>query len=151
MDKETVEKDVVDIDILDPIGDNSVVVIPSDKARNDPDYTGKPVPISDSPLGTGNILKQVFNLIAQIRSKDYWNLDEIEIKSLNKTCPKILPKTVIQHSGLIGCILKILGIVIKRLKLERQDAPVNREPEMDSTIDESDEVQNKPLTGGRNG
>lgn len=150
MDENAVEKDVVNIDILDPVGGNDVVIIPEGISREDPRYAGKPISVSDSnPLGTGNILKQVFNLIAQIRSREYWNLDEKEIKSLNKTCPNILPRTLVKNSGLIGCVLSVLGIIVKRLKLERQDAPVNREPEMDDSIDPSNETEQKGLTGGR--
>lgn len=150
MDNETVEKDVVDIDFIDPIGGDDVVIL---KTGREDSGEGEYPPIqisNDNLLGTGNILSQFFNVIAQIREKEFWKLDDPEIKSLNNTCPKILPKVLQENGGIIKCVLSLLGIIIKRLKMERRDAAevAAKEPELDSTIDPSDEQIG--LTGGRN-
>lgn len=147
MDKAKVEENVIDIECIDTFDTDDVIIIPDEVERGDPEYSSASVPISDdAPLKTGNILAQLFNLVAQAREKSFWKLDDKEISSLNKTCPKILPQTIIKHAGIIGCALSLLGIIIKRLKLEREDSldpeivPYNKVPDVE---------ESKSLTGGR--
>ena len=148
MDKETVEESLVNIDIIDPVGGDDVVVIPDEEPR-----TGKTgdsesynaIPVNKS-LGTGNLISKVFDFIAQIREKTYWKLNKEEVDSLNNTCPKILPEIIRKHQGVISCVLSLMGIIIKRIKLEREDLP---EPEMPLSPDEKIDQGEDSLTGGR--
>ena len=92
--------------------------------------------------------ERFFNLISQIRNKTYWQLEKDEVKSLNNTCPKILPQQLIKHSGLIGCVLSLLGMIVKRIKLEQKDS--NEELLIEDKLVVKDE-EKKELTGGRSG
>lgn len=148
--EEEVEANVIDIERIDTIDHSDVVVIPDEVTRDDPSYTGNAIPVSNDPqqLKTGNIISQIFKLIAQARSKDFWKLENNEVASLNKTCPKILPKVITEHAGIIGCVLNLVGIIIKRLKLEAEETSSSEIP----TLHDNDEIieeEFKPLTGGR--
>jgi hypothetical protein len=150
MDEEKVEKNLVNIDIIDPIGDADVVVIPDEKPR-----TGKTgdsgsynaIPVNKS-LGTGNLISKVFDFIAQIREKTYWKLDKEEVDSLNNTCPKILPEIIKKHQGIISCVLSLMGIIIKRIKLEKVDSS-SCEKAVPYDNDEKIDPDENSLTGGR--
>ena len=147
MDKENMEENVIDIDVIDVIDDRHPV-IDFKKAKRTTESSIS-AEISSDVLGTGNLLNQFFKIIANIRDKSYWELDNKEIKSLNNTCPKILPPILTENSGLIACILSLLGILIKRLKLERADAETEIQPEA-----QAEQIGNEPqksLTGGRSG
>ena len=141
MDKEPVEEDVIDIESIDIIDTDNVVVL-TDKTEGTRETRDSEIS-DDSRLKTGSIIAQFFNLFAQIREKEFWQLNTSEINSLNKTCPKILPKIVSDHSGIIGCALSLLGIIVKRIKLEKEDALNYKEPELDSSIDVSTEIYPK--------
>jgi hypothetical protein len=148
MDKEKVEKNLVNIDIIDPVGGDDVVVIPDEKPRTGTTTDSESydaIPINKS-LGTGNLISKVFDFIAQIREKSYWKLDKEEVNSLNNTCPKILPEIIKKHQGVISCILSLMGIIVKRIKLERKDLP---EPETPLSPDEKIDPGEDSLTGGR--
>ena len=145
MDKENMEENVIDIDVIDVIDDRHPVIDFKETKRTAESSIS--AEISSDGLGTGNLLSQFFKVIANIREKTYWELDNKEIKSLNNTCPKILPPVLTENSGLISCILSLLGIIIKRLKLERADAQIEIQTETEQIGDEPQ----KSLTGGRSG
>jgi hypothetical protein len=147
MDEKTVEEDIVDIDLIDPVGRDDVVIIPDEEPRTretagSGSYNAIPV---NKSLGTGNLISKVFDFIAQIREKTYWKLNKEEVNSLNNTCPKILPDIIKKHQGVISCVLSLMGIIIKRIKLEREDSP---DPEPLSP-DEIIEPGEDSLVGGR--
>ena len=162
MDNEKVEDDVVAIDRIDATGIADVVPIEDSRSGT---YDQTPKIPDDSGLRTGNIIGQVFNLIAQVRDRDYWRLNPNEITSLNKTCPKILPKIIAEHHGIISCVLAIVGIIVKRIKLERDEVEserpvippgesINSQKFFDNLSDEEKEViererNSSPLTGVR--
>lgn len=148
MDKNEVEADVIDIECIDTVINDDIIVIPEEISRDNSEYSNTAIPVSsDTTLKTGNIIGQFFNLISQARNRDYWKLEDKEIQSLNKTCPKILPKVLSEHAGIISCVLGIFGIIIKRLKLEREEIP---DPEIEVTNNESEKpIESNSLTGGR--
>lgn len=159
MAEEKVENAINDIDRIDVIHDDVFVTI-SEKTDSGESYEYDAIQVSTGKgLGAGNILGQVFNLISQIREKEYWKLNDTEVNSLNNTCPKIIPKFISQNSGIIGCVLSILGIIVKRIKLDHEDTLNHKKPELDSNIDlpveEINSVksgdQSKSLTGSRGG
>lgn len=144
MDNEPEKEDVIDIDILDPVGDNSVIVLKDASEDRENDTPGTGLSVSNTEItGTGTLISKIFDLFAQMRG-DHWKLEDKEIKSLNNTCPKILPAMIVKHSGLITCILSIINMVIKRLKKERDTQP-------DTTVETSieEEPEKQGLTGGR--
>lgn len=150
MDKEEVEENVIDIDVIDIIDHNDVNVISEEIERTDPEYLGTGIEVSDNKaLKTGNLIAQFFNLVSQFRNKEYWKLDEKETKSLNKVCPKILPNIISEHSGLVTCILNLLSIIIKRVKMERKDSFSS---EISVPYDNNEKLETEELqalTGGR--
>ena len=147
MDDKEMEGDVISIDVIDPVGADDLVTIEEGSRRG----TGSPIPVSDTnvTLKTGNIVAQVFKLIAEIRDREYWNLEDKEIKSLNKTCPKILPKIISEHSGIISCVLSVLGIIVKRLKMESAENESERPIETLSEDIPTVESDTGGLTGSR--
>ena len=155
MDKETVEENVIDIECIDTIDSSNVIVL-TDKTEDSGADSYSSIP-HDSRLKTGSILAQFFNIIAQVREKEFWQLNTSEINSLNKTCPKILPKIVSDNSGIIGCILSLLGIIVKRLKLEKELSIVQpNAPESPNSglypHDDNDEIiEGAILKGSRGG
>lgn len=145
MDSEIKEEDVNDIDSLEPIDSSNVVVL-TDETERSREYTDSSVSGTDK-LKTGNILAQFFNLIAQIREQEFWRLNTSEINSLNKTCPKILPEIISEHAGIIGCALSILGIIVKRIKLEKELIPDTSSSEI--VHDNNESTEKTGLTGSR--
>ena len=148
MDKESVEKDVIDIDILDPVDNDNVVAI-KDETRAAENYGTSSIPDVKS-LKTGNIIAQLFNIFADLRDKTFWKLNDTEINSLNNTCPKILPKIVQEHSGIIGCVLSLLSIIVKRIKLEQQDTDEPLQSNATSSSEKESSQDSLSLTGERN-
>ena len=147
MDEKPVEEVVIDIDRIDIVDADNVVVL-KDKTEGTRSDRDPEIP-DDSRLRTGNIIAQFFNLIAQMREKEFWQLNTSEINSLNKTCPKILPKVVSEHSGIIGCILSLLGIFIKRIKLEKELSEDSSSCEISVPHNDDEIVEKASLTGAR--
>ena len=150
MDEEKSQDAVIGIDRIDPVGGDVPVIIEDTTTAGDTGNADSAEPFSESvTLKTGNLLSKVFNLIAQFREKDYWELNTTEINSLNKTCPKILPAQIVKHAGIIGCVLSLIGIILKRIKLEREDKEVDETPQL---ITEDEYLKPETgLTGGRSG
>ena len=151
MDKEILEDDAISIDRIDIVGDSDIIgIAESEDTGGVPTDDDRKQISSIESLKTGNIISQVFNLIAQFKEKDYWELNTTEINSLNKTCPKILPDAIIKHAGIIGCVLSLIGIILKRIKLDRQDKEDEDLPQL--ITDESEQIsEGESLVGGRSG
>ena len=155
MDKETVEENVIDIECIDTIDSSNVIVLTDETEANRTDSDNS---VSyDSRLKTGSIIAQFFNIIAQVKEKEFWQLNTAEIDSLNKTCPKILPNIISSNSGIIGCILSLLGIIVKRIKLEKElsivqpDAPEGINSGLYPHDDNDEIIEDAILTGARGG
>ena len=131
-------EDTIGVDVIDPVGVSDVEIIDSKDGNSG--STESTIPNAEK--ATGKVVSLVFDIIAQIRNKDYWKLDTSEEKSVNKICPSILPKFLVNHSGIIGCIVTLLTIILKRIKFERNDN-IEEEPESNS------EQPLTGLTGGR--
>ena len=144
MDKESKEENAIDIEFIDPIDSNDIIILTDETERTGETSYDESFS-DDNRLKTGSILSQFFNVIAQIRDKDFWRLNTSEIKSLNKTCPKILPKVIAENSGIIGCILSLFAIIVKRIKLEKELSEATK----DDNIKEEKKVEG--LTGSRGG
>lgn len=149
MDETNEKENLIDIDFIEPIDNSNIIVLPdTEEKRGNTD--GSPIPVSDpNTLGTGNIISQIFKIIADIKQKTYWKLDDSEIKSLNNTCPKILPAVLKENAGLVSCVLSLLGIVLKRIKMERKEQIEHEDLYPKDSNDEI--IKDASLTGARSG
>lgn len=149
MDETNEKENLIDIDFIEPIDNSNIIVLPDTEERRG-NTEGSPIPVSDpNTLGTGNIISQIFKIIADIKQKTYWKLDDSEIKSLNNTCPKILPAVLKENAGLVSCVLSLLGIVLKRIKMERKEQIEHEDLYPKDSNDEI--IKDASLTGARSG
>lgn len=135
------DEDTIGIDIIDPVNIEPVEV--SEDPKNDSAASGK---IPSVKRATGKVVSLLFDIIAGLRGKEFWKLDESEQKSVDKICPEILPKSLTEHAGKIACVVTLLSMILKRIKLERA---LNEE--IDEQINEQVVDNEKTLMGGRNG
>jgi len=147
LDKETVEKSTIDIDLLDPIGSDDLITI---KDQTEGTYDNTEATISSTTLKTGNIIEKIFQLIAQIKEKSYWNLNKNEVNSLNDTCPKIIPKSISKHAGIITCVLSLISIIAKRIKLEQKEKENIIDSDIYPSYTNDKIIESTSLIGSRN-
>lgn len=154
MDNQEMENDVVDIGAIDVIGIDDAVAI---KDAEGGAYSTNDEISGHGSIKTGDILAQVFGLISQMRDRDYWNLNDSEIQKLNKICPKILPSIIQEHSGVISCVLSVIGLFVKRIKMENSEVPdIPMDVEFNEHVREQvgeqvdTEQESTGLTGNRN-
>lgn len=142
----TVENDSpILIGNINPIDDDTFVEIEENTETTG--TTSDKTPVPDS-LKTGKLISAVFGFAASLKNNDDWLLNESEIKTLNKTCPKILPPVILEHSGLIGCALSVMGMFLKRIKRENKEKePVTVEDIPEPLSDDNE--MNEGLTGAR--
>ena len=138
------DKDVISIDDIDVVNIDDVEI--PEETESSPATLQQ---VSDTNKPTSKIISVIFDIIAAIKGRDYWKLDEKEEKTVGKICPHILPKEISEHAGKIACFITLINMVVKRLKI---DHAINEQlaQQMNEQVNEQVDTS-KPLMGGRNG
>ena len=119
-----------------------IIPIVNESAKFDVGENGAEGPAAKPIISAQDAFINTFDLIGNLTENDFWALNEREQKTVKKLCVFPSLDKYLAKFGVYGCVLVLIQIIFKRLKLQYA-AKEEIEEEPDATPTEISDVNRK--------